>query len=171
MKLLTWLRNPESIGLPECPLMHRWTVHAGARFKLLIHHFLPEVEDPDVHDHPRGFVTIVLWGSYDDMVPCDNKGCSDGYLLGGWMGGTPQRPYPDICPRCDRGKRVGEHMRAGMIRRRKAEHAHSTRTGRRGCWTVCIMGRETRPWGFWREGVWWSFRDYAERFGFARRCP
>lgn len=29
--MIRWLRAPEVIGIPECPLMHRWTLHAGAR--------------------------------------------------------------------------------------------------------------------------------------------
>lgn len=157
----------EIIGPPACPIMHRWTLfvwehreRANRGFKLLLHHFLPNADDRDTHDHPRSFVTIVLRGSYEDLVPC--RPPSDG-----GCGGTGTWE----CPFCDGdGLEVGERMRSGMIRFRSATHTHRTRVGPEGCWTLVIMGPLRRPWGFWRLGRWWPWREYEERFGFGMRC-
>lgn len=128
--------------------MDRWTLFLhGERWpKLLLHHFLPDREDRDMHDHPRSFVTIVLKGAYDDMVQCacGRQGCE--------------------------GLKIGEVMRRGMVRLRRAEHAHLTRTGADGCWTLVLMMPKSREWGFWRAGQWWPFRQYEDIFGFAMRC-
>lgn len=164
-----YARNPEVVGAPDCPLFHRWTLRPwadrkrpgkSARWKLMIHHFLPDADDRDVHDHPRGFVSLVLWGRYDDWVPCED--CDgEGFRL----------PDDFPCRRCNHtGLRLGDRMRPGMIRHRRASHAHRTRVGPKGCWTVVIMGPSLREWGFWRGGRWWSHDDYEAEFGLAMRC-
>lgn len=145
--------------------MHRWTLFgdgsvgkrltAGSPIKVMVHHFLPDADDRDAHDHPRGFLTIVLWGGYDDYVPCE--ACGGGELDGClWCAGT--------------GLRLGDRLRAGSIRYRHAEYAHRTRVGPRGAWTLCVMGPFRREWGFWRLGRWVPFLDYEERFGPGMRC-
>lgn len=45
--------------------MYRWTLMDGP-IKILVHHFLPNGDDPDPHDHPRSFVTFILAGDYID---------------------------------------------------------------------------------------------------------
>lgn len=67
----------EFVGDPHCPVTYRWTLfpwgekkheNKDARFKLLIHFFVPNHVDTDVHDHPRSFVTLVLGGWYLDIA-------------------------------------------------------------------------------------------------------
>lgn len=149
--------------------MHRWTLAwvSGRVPKLLLHHFLPSREDQDAHDHPRGFVTLVLRGGYDDLVPCE--ACDGEGHVSVLVGEDDSRE--EACPRC--GARcvvLGEQLRAGMVRRRRAEYVHMTRTGERGAWTLALMFPVSRSWGFWREGRWWPFREYERRFGMAMRC-
>lgn len=147
----------EHIGAPDCPLMDRWTIWESDRLdcKLLLHHFLPYASDPDCHDHPRPFITAVLRGRYEDIVPCYCNRVGEALL----------------CVRCHgTGKVLGEAMRAGTIRRRSARHTHLTRTRSDGAWTVVLMGPKRRPWGFWRNRHWWPFKAYEERFGFHMRC-
>lgn len=177
-RLREWLRNPETIGAPDCPIIRRWTVvdekaeatasHeqtvrtllplpkwlTGDR-KLMVHYFPPNVEDRDPHDHPRGFWTLVLRGRYLDLVPCETCG---------------GHGYHD-CECMGEGMRVGDVMTPGMVRYRPPEHVHITQSGPRGAWTIVLMGPAARAWGFWREGTWWAWRKYEERFGFAHRCP
>ena len=167
--------RPEVIGDPACPILHRWTLGGDrlmkrAPVKVLLHHFLPNADDRDTHDHPRPFVTMVLRGGYDDLVPCPTCG-GTGDALSDPTSTFEQRSIYGPCARCGGpGLVSGDRMRAGMVRYRRPEYAHRTRVGPRGCWTLVLMGPVRRRWGFWREGRWWSFRDYEARFGFGMRC-
>lgn len=180
---------PEKIGAPDCPLILRWTIVAAGKpttspeqeafpllrlpkwltrdRKLMVHHFMPNVEDRDCHDHPRPFWTLVLRGRYFDLVPCEHcrgEGIERLEAQGQQVGA--------LCRKCGvAGVVVGDVMKAGMLRRRPAHHSHITRTDDRGAWTLVLMGPLARPWGFWRAGRWWPWRDYEAEFGFAMRCP
>lgn len=168
------LPRREVIGAPDCPLIHRWTIrpwgghgHSDLNWKLMVHHFLPNADDRDVHDHPRPFWTLVLRGSYDDMRPCD--ACAGEGFQRIAHGRYSDRITP--CLTCMSASVVlNERMKAGALRRRPAVHRHRTRVGPNGCWTVVLMGPLQRPWGFWRRGAWWHYRDYENEFGFAMRC-
>jgi hypothetical protein len=139
----------------------------------MVHRFHPNVEDRDPHDHPRGFWTFVLWGSYDDLVPCDACGARGWRVItvpGRGRPGTRRRHIR--CPHCaGDGLLVGERMTPGTLRYRAAEHRHITSTHRRSAWTLVLMGPAERPWGFWRDGGWWPWKDYERVFGLAMRCP
>lgn len=169
MKLL----KPELIGDPDCPIVHRWTLipwgQAGKkheakehRFKLMVHHFLPNADERHFHDHPRSFWTLVLRGGYDDMKPCEHEGCDgDGCML----------PDDWPCPVCNgTGTVINEKMRAGMLRHRPATHCHKTRVLPGGCWTIVTMGPQTRKWGFWIDGVWMYWKEHQEKYGYGMRC-
>lgn len=126
----------EVIGQPECPILHRRTLVSTRLGKILWHYFLPTSRDRDPHDHPASFLTIVLWGGYDDVSP-------DGTV---------------------------DRLRAGSIRRRQAEHTHTTYAGPRGARTLVLMGPKRKDWGFLREGRYWPWRVYERRFGHGFRC-
>lgn len=135
------LPEAEVIGAPDCPLMVRWTILSGRAGKLLLHWFVPEARDPDPHDHPRSFVTFVFRGGYRDLTPSRAKDAFD-----------------------------VEYVYAPAFRFRRAAHAHITVAGPKGAWSLVVMGPERRAWGFFREGRWWQFREYEDRFGMAFRC-
>lgn len=159
--------KPEVIGPPDCALIHRWTLYSGDpnSVKLMVHHFLPNADDRDVHDHPRPFWTLVVRGRYDDIGPCAR--CEQGRV--GPVGIANGTAFN--CPDCaNTGLIVNERMRAGRLRLRPARHRHRTQVGPKGCWTIVLMGPIRRRWGFWRRGVWWFWRDYEAEFGFAMRC-
>lgn len=134
----------EVIGNPECPLIHRWTIIDVGFAKLLLHHFLPNAEDVDFHDHPRPFVTFVVKGDYTDES---------------WRVGEVATEH--------------EHMDAPMFRYRPANYCHRTFGGEQGAWTVVIMGPIVRKWGFVRNGRWMPWKRYIEWFGndAKNRCP
>lgn len=161
------LRLPEreAIGQPACPLFYRWTFWDRWNVKAMLHHFMPSMTDPDIHDHPRSFVTFVLRGGYLDLTQC---GCQRGTSYGSLASALDQNGL--TCPDCGGDGVVGEVMNAPKVKYRHAAHAHSTKTGRRGAWTLIVMGPKIRPWGFWRHGVWFGFKEYEEVFGFARIC-
>lgn len=200
-RVLHWLREPERIGAPDCAIMHRWTLIESspegegaddAAFrrhreqtlislprwltrdrKLMVHRFLPNTEDRDPHDHPRGFWTLVLRGGYLDLVPCPRcEGRGHRYGIRDMRQPSDLARRDEPCPECGGYKVVlGERMWQGMLRRRGAEHRHITRSGHTGAWTVVLMGPFERPWGFMRGGRWWPFKEYGAAFGFAHSCP
>ena len=159
-KLSRW---KEIIGPPDCPIMERWTVLKFRGRKFMIHHFLPNADDRSAHDHPSPFWTLVLRGYYDDMKlcpDCEGRGLN-------WPGSA----NPGTCWECGGHAVVlNERMRPGMLRHRAAEHTHRTKVGPRGCWTVVLMQRKQRAWGFWHLGEWWYWRDFERKYGFGMRC-
>lgn len=170
------LPRAEMIGPPECPLFIRWTllaprIRGRVPFKLMVHHFMPERQDADTpHDHPRAFLTVVLRGGYDDLVPCPE--CEQRGSQWARVGDDDLHDWVEVrCQRCrGRGIVMGDRLNAPTLRFRLASYAHMTRTDERGAWTLVLMGPITRQWGFWREGRWWPMRLFEETFGFAWRC-
>lgn len=60
--------------------------------------------------------------------------------------------------------RAGERTyRAPWVRSFPAEHTHRLRMLRPGaeCWTLVIVLRARRDWGFWKDGRFVSWRDYV----------
>lgn len=41
----------------------------GLKFKVFLHHILRSDDDPEMHDHPWHFVSIVLWRGYLEVLP------------------------------------------------------------------------------------------------------
>lgn len=167
-------RFAEVIGPPDCPIMLRWTLVKLCGRKLMVHHFLPNADDRACHDHPSPFITMVLRGWYDDMAPCPLcSGAGTKINLPLDLDGlrTYEAARVERCQQCSGTTVVlRERMSAGAIRYRRAEHVHRTKVGPRGCWTVVLMGRKQRRWGFWHEGRWWFWREFERRFGFGMRC-
>jgi hypothetical protein len=180
-RLLGVIRR-EVIGPPDCPILHRWTLlNLGERVgKLLLHRFYPNADDRAVHDHPRGFITVVLRGGYDDLVPClfcGGTGCRpEGATFASVLppdeGVEPPWPSPlwRRCTACRAGLVRGDKMRAGSIAYRPAHHRHRTRVLPEGCWTVVVMGPLRQPWGFFMGGRKWEWEEFERRFGFGMRC-
>jgi hypothetical protein len=82
-----WLSEPEIIGHPDCPLIKRWTLIGDRKqgiyrwpLKLMVHYFVPGTDDPDPHDHPRSFVTLVLRGYYIDHSRTGSEGMRRGMI-------------------------------------------------------------------------------------------
>lgn len=82
-------------------------------------------------------------------------------LWGAYMEHTPDAP-----PRI---------YRAPWIRSFPATHVHRLTgpTPEHPCWTLVIVLRQSRRWGFWPSGRWVFWRDYveSERAVQAKSCP
>jgi hypothetical protein len=82
-------------------------------------------------------------------------------LLGAYVEATPDRP-----------DRV---YRAPWLRTFPAEHVHHIRLlpDRKPCWTLVIVFKAVRPWGFWHLGRWIHWRDYvnSETADAMKNCP
>lgn len=135
------LGPPEIVGNEECPVMYRWTLARPFGCKIMLHHFLPNGDDPEPHDHPFDFVTLVLAGAYVD-----------------------ERTDPG-------GGLHFEMMERGKVRFRRAEHMHRTLVRSDGCWTIIVTGPKRREWGFAWRGVWMPMQKYLDERGEAAiRC-
>jgi len=61
-------------GSNRCPTyLYRWIVLKTWWFKAYIHHFVGEDWTLDLHDHPKRFISVGLWGSYVEQTPNDLK--------------------------------------------------------------------------------------------------
>lgn len=125
-----------------CPVyLHRWTLLKAFGCALYLHKFVGDDWAGDLHDHPKRFISIGLWGRYTEH-------------------------------RADGSTR---EYRAPWVRTFPAEHRHriSGPTVRRPCWTLVIVLRAVRPWGFWVDGRWVPWRDYvgSERAEQRKICP
>lgn len=51
------------------PYMCRYRLFRVPLFGVFLHHILRSDEDPDLHDHPWNFVSLILWGGYLEVLP------------------------------------------------------------------------------------------------------
>lgn len=102
-------------------------------FRVYLHVFYASDDDPDPHDHPADYLTVVLWGGYWDE--------------------TWSRARQVI-------RRV--LMFPGRIARRRAEHIHRAHLLGTRAWTLFFFGRRRRDWFFWTvDGpIYWE--DYLK---------
>lgn len=64
--------------------------------------------------------------------------------------------YVETTPRGDR------EYTAPWLRSFPAEHTHRVSLGRHPeCWTLVMVWRAARPWGFWHGGRWINWREYV----------
>lgn len=131
--------TPEEInGGDLCPTyMYRWPLLTVFGWKVYVHRFVADDWSRDLHDHPKRFISIGLWGSYVEE--------------------TPAR----FCPTQEHHE---ERMfRAPWVRTFPATHIHRVRLAVPGreCWTLVIVGRPVRPWGFWHLGDFIPWRTYV----------
>lgn len=130
---------PEEInGRERCSTyLYRWVVAKTRWGNAYVHHFVGDDWSRDLHDHPKRFISIGLWGQYVELVPAD-----DGFR-------SHYRTY-----------------RAPWFRTFPATHRHRLMLiDRKPCWTLVIVLRTEREWGFWHEGrfiPWQSYVDGAD---------
>jgi hypothetical protein len=106
--------------------LYRWTVAKVGDYKVYLHQFVGDDWSMDLHDHPKRFVSIGLWGRYLEETPDDQTW---------WV--------------------------APWIRSFDAIHQHRITTPRGHCWTLVIVGRPEREWGFWHDGSFIPWRRYV----------
>jgi hypothetical protein len=142
--------------------LRRYYLFRSKRFNLYLHHFFRSDDDPDPHDHPWDFTSIVLWGGYTEeryrFFATETEPSFE------TEEGTAQR-HP--CVYEIDGRRTGPEYKAVRpltIQFRKAETIHRVLLTNGRAWTLVITGPERRPWHFikaksrefWRSylGVW-----------------
>ena len=115
--------------------LHRWRLLSLFGRKVCLHHFIGDDWSRALHDHPKRFWSIGLWGSYIEES---------------WA------------PRTGRQVRT---YRAPWLRTFPASHAHRLRLTApdRTCWTLVIVGRPEQEWGFYSERGWEPWHRYVFR--------
>lgn len=130
-------------GGNRCPTyLYRWTLVKWRGRGVYLHHFVGDDWSRDLHDHPKRFISIGLWGRYVEET---------------------FRPGAEHCP-CELGH---EHkretvFRAPWIRTFPANHIHRlSLVDGRPCWTLVIVLKSVRRWGFWHDGRFIGWREYV----------
>ncbi len=123
--------------------LYRWVVLSTRWFKAYLHHFIGDDWSRDLHDHPKRFISIGLWGWYIEDTPTSaNAGV-----------------YP--CG-CGTQFTYGRKYRAPWIRTFPATHIHRLRVPSKNCWTLVIVLKTVREWGFWHEGRFINWKSYVK---------
>jgi hypothetical protein len=116
----------------------RWTIWQWRGRGVYLHHFVGDDWCLDLHDHPKRFVSIGLWGRYIEQTPDVRYAHAFGTVV-------HERTY-----------------RAPWVRTFPAHHVHRIRLiDLRPCWTLVIVLKAVRPWGFWHAGKWIPWRTYV----------
>lgn len=148
-----WLRLEEINGGERCPTyLYRWTLFQPRRprwfwrgFGIYVHKFVGDDWSRDLHDHPKRFISIGLKGSYIEETPILDAWDREHFKLK-YLGKTRQVTY-----------------RAPWLRTFPATHIHRLMlcADRRPCWTLAIVLRSVRDWGFWHEDQWIHWKEYV----------
>lgn len=152
-------------GANRCPTyLYRWTLVATRWGKLYLHRFVGDDWSRDLHDHPKRFLSIGLWGSYEE----ESAEPSDGGCLhcDAMFATTP-------CPKHWWGEARRRTFKAPWIRTFAPEHRHRLRLiDGRECWTLVGVGPLVREWGFWPGGTWVAWHEYvkSDRADLAKDC-
>jgi hypothetical protein len=111
----------------------RYTVAKTRWFSVYLHQFFRSDAERCLHDHPWPFVSIILRGGYwEEMF-------------------RPNSPVEFATNR--------HWRRPGSVLRRTAETSHRIvlEPGTKP-WSLVIVGRKVRDWGFWTPTGWWKWR-------------
>lgn len=68
---MTWLQRyirHRDIVINDEVHLRRWTLLKFAGYSLRLHHFFKPDVDRCLHDHPWGFLTLILWGGYVEQT-------------------------------------------------------------------------------------------------------
>jgi hypothetical protein len=145
VSLLTKLfGEPEEInGRNRCPTyLYRWFLLRTRWFKVYLHHFVGDDWSLDLHDHPKRFISIGLKGRYVEITPDPKYGPGNGQPRTKTFTSPWFRTFP------------ADHIhRLRMVRKWNGEPEE--------CWTLVIVLRGTREWGFWHLGRFVHWRTYV----------
>ena len=141
MRLRDRIFRREDIGRGA---LRRWTLFRlpGGR-ALYLHHFRCS-DARSMHDHPKRFVTIGIKGGY-----------------------VEETPEPWHAPGLGRRRR---RFVAPWVRTFSPYHVHRVGVSPSGCWTLALVGRRVREWGFLHRGRWIPWRRFHEVYD-ERGCP
>ena len=126
-----WIGYEVINGVGRCEYLSRWILLSAFKMHVYVHRFTGPDWSRVHHDHPRRFISIGLSGWYEDEQ-----------LIG-------------------RSSFVRRRFQAPWFRTFPAEYRHRIRALSVPCWTLVIVLRPSRKWGFWRDGEWIFWKDYV----------
>lgn len=137
-------------GLGRCPTyLYRWTLlKLRGRFSVYLHHFVGDDWSRDLHDHPKRFISIGLRGWYCEETPIFPMT----YRTELWTSGLGEA-------NTFISRRI---YRAPWIRTFPPTHIHRIVVPSKDCWTLVIVLKPVREWGFWPHGRWVNWRAYVQ---------
>lgn len=124
---------------PECdPLLIRYIIFRVPAIGFYLHNMKRSDYDRALHDHPWAFVSVVLKGGYRE--------CHDQTLTGeqDWLYHVPRSVL----------------VRPAQWRHRFVLNRNEENTAFIESWTLVIVGRRTKRWGFFTSGGWCWWRKY-----------
>lgn len=124
------------IGADGDPYLDRLRIIQTPWFGIYLHHIHRPDRDPDPHDHPWWFASIVLAGWYRELVWPDKKNLSD------------------------RRERWRTRWSLRCLNRRAA-HIITDMGG--PLWTLVLVGPRRGDWGFWTPTGFVGWREYVAR--------
>lgn len=115
-------------GEPYLTRLHLIKLPSGRA--VMLHWIKRPDPQPDMHDHPVGFLALVLWGGYREMVPAGFK------------------EFP----------RLAKARGVYWWNRKRATDVHRIIEVAPGTITLVFAGPKTREWGFltWKGWVHWK---------------
>lgn len=99
--------------------------------RIFLHHIVRSDSDRDCHDHPFDFATYLVRGSYLERIRNPF-----GTAFYGWR-----------------------FAQRGSLLDNKAEHTHKVELDE-PVWSLLLVSRARRAWGFWTENGWVDWRTY-----------
>ena len=144
-QILTRMFPIEEInGGGRCPTyLYRWTLFQPRwcrwlwrGFGVYVHKFVGDDWSLDLHDHPKRFISLGLYGRYVEWTPSAIRAIGEN---------------PHI-------------YKSPWLRTFPANHIHriTLHPDRKPCWTIVIVLRSVREWGFWHEGQWIHWKEYVK---------
>lgn len=141
------IRDPETGEL----YLRRWRVLQTPWFAIYLHKIAAPDKDRHLHDHPWSFLSLVLCGGYDELRPAWPARFDED------LGERSETDGVDIDPRELIAVRRG-WLSLGY---RRAEDMHRiARLHRKPTWTLVLVGRRRRDWGFATERGWVQWERY-----------
>jgi hypothetical protein len=113
------------------PLLIRYVLFRLPAFGVYLHKLCRSDYDRALHDHPWPFVSIVL-----------------------------RRGYTEVHDQTVDGTKVHVFHKPGSVLLRPAEWRHRVIVGARPAWTLVLVGRRQRRWGFWLPDGWCWWRRH-----------
>jgi hypothetical protein len=121
------------VGADGDPYLDRLRVVQTPLFGLYLHHIHRADIEADPHDHPWWFASIVLAGSYAELV------------------------WPD---KRDGSRARHRDRRRWSLRRMGLGSSHIITRVDGPLWTLVLTGPKRASWGFWRSGQFTPWKDY-----------